>query len=217
MVYVVSKNNKPLMPCTNVIARLLLKQGKAKVKRREPFTIKLLNDSTNYVQKLTLGVDTGSGTFGTAVATDKGKIVYMSEVIVRNNITNKMTRRASYRRNRRSRKTRYRKPRWLNRANSFRKNRFSPTMVSKLYSHVKEIEFIKSILPISEIVFETSQFDTHLLKNPLLANAEIRHWGIKKEPIMGLKVQKQRCLIVITILVNIVKINTKIKDWKFII
>lgn len=54
MVYVVSKNNKPLMPCTNVIARLLLKQGKAKVKRREPFTIKLLNDSTNYVQKLTL-------------------------------------------------------------------------------------------------------------------------------------------------------------------
>lgn len=194
MVYVVSKNNKPLMPCTNVIARLLLKQGKAKVKRREPFTIKLLNDSTNYIQKLTLGVDTGSGTFGTAVATDKGKIVYMSEVIVRNNITNKMTRRASYRRNRRSRKTRYRKPRWLNRANSFRKNRFSPTMVSKLYSHVKEIEFIKSILPISEIVFETSQFDTHLLKNPLLANAEIRHWGYQKGVNYGFENTKAKVL-----------------------
>ena len=33
MVYVISKNGEPLMPCANVIARLLLKQGKAKVKR----------------------------------------------------------------------------------------------------------------------------------------------------------------------------------------
>ena len=62
MVYVLSKDNKPLMPCTNVIARLLLKQGKAKVKRREPFTIKLIYKTTNYTQELTLGVDTGSGT-----------------------------------------------------------------------------------------------------------------------------------------------------------
>ena len=34
MVYVIDINNKPLMPCVNVIARLLLKQGKAKVKRK---------------------------------------------------------------------------------------------------------------------------------------------------------------------------------------
>ena len=40
MVYVISQDSKPLMPCSNPIARLLLKQGKAKVKRREPFTIK---------------------------------------------------------------------------------------------------------------------------------------------------------------------------------
>ncbi len=32
MVYVINHNGKPLMPCSNVIARLLLKQGKAKVK-----------------------------------------------------------------------------------------------------------------------------------------------------------------------------------------
>ena len=29
MVYVINIDNKPLMPCTNVIARLLLKAGKA--------------------------------------------------------------------------------------------------------------------------------------------------------------------------------------------
>ncbi len=32
MVYVINHNGKPLMPCSNVIDRLLLKQGKAKVK-----------------------------------------------------------------------------------------------------------------------------------------------------------------------------------------
>lgn len=31
MVYVISQDGKPLMPCSNSIARLLLKQGKAKV------------------------------------------------------------------------------------------------------------------------------------------------------------------------------------------
>ncbi|WP_171333565.1 RRXRR domain-containing protein, partial [Enterococcus cecorum] len=56
MVYVLSINNEPLMPCSNVIARLLLKQGKAKVKYREPFTIKLTYETTTYTQPLTLGV-----------------------------------------------------------------------------------------------------------------------------------------------------------------
>lgn len=177
MVYVISKENKPLMPCSNVIARLLLKQGKAKVKSKQPFTIKLLYETTNYAQNLTLGVDTGSGTIGAAVATNNGKIVYASEVVVRNDITDKMTQRAKYRRNRRDRKTRYRKVRFLNRKNSIKANRFSPTMVSKLHSHVKEIEYIKSILLIKTLVLETGQFDPHLMKNPEL---KYKPWGYQK-------------------------------------
>ena len=185
MVYVISQNNKPLMPCSNPIARLLLKQNKAKVKQREPFTIKLIYETTNYTQDLTLGVDTGSGTIGTAVSRNNGDIVYMSEVIVRNDIADKMAQRAKYRRNRRNRKTRYRKARWLNRANSIKKDRFSPTMQSKLHSHVKEIEYVKSILPITTMVFETGQFDMHLMKNPSLANPKVRHWGYQKGPNYG--------------------------------
>lgn len=158
--------NEPLMPCTPVIARLLLKGGKAKCIRRTPFTIKLTYETTNHVQKVTLGVDTGSGRVGVAAVTDNGKVIYMSEVDVRQDITDKMKRRAVYRRNRRNRKTRYRKPRWLNRRNSTRIDRFSPTMVSKLNSHVKEISFVKSILPIAQVVIETGNFDPHALKNP---------------------------------------------------
>lgn len=104
------------MPCTPVIARLLLKQGKAKVIRRTPFTIKLLaRPATAYAQPLTLGVDTGSAVIGSAVADDTGKVLYLSEVEIRNDIAETMKARASSRRNRRHRKTRYRPARWLKR------------------------------------------------------------------------------------------------------
>lgn len=181
MVYVIGQNGQPLMP-TNRHGKVkhLLKSGKAKVVKRCPFTIKLLYSNTNYTQSLTLGVDTGSGTIGTAVTKDNGEVVYMSKVIVRNDITDKMTQRAKYRRNRRNRKTRYRKPRFLNRRNSIKINRFSSTMVSKFHSHIKEIEYIKSILPITTLILETGQFDTHFMKNPSLANEKIRHWGYQK-------------------------------------
>ena len=181
MVYVLNQNGQPLMP-TNRHGKVkhLLKSGKAKVARKCPFTIKLLYDSTNYTQNLTLGIDTGSGTIGTSVSDDNGNIIYMSKVVVRNDITDKMVQRAKYRRNRRNRKTRYRKEKWLNRSNSIKKDRFSPTMISKFHSHTKEIEFIKSILPITQLVLETAQFDTHLMKNPSLYNPKVKHWGYQK-------------------------------------
>ena len=193
-VYVISNEGRPLMPCEPAIARLLLKSKRAKVVRREPFTIKLLYETTNYVQNLTLGVDTGSGTIGTAVADEEGNVLYMSEVQVRNDISKKMTQRAKYRRNRRNRKTRYRNVRFENRNNSFRKERFSPTMVSKIQSHVKEIKFIKAILPIHTIVLETGQFDTHLMKNPSLANPKVKHWGYQKGSNYGFENTKAKVL-----------------------
>lgn len=167
VVYVLSSERVPLMPCTCVIARLLLKKGKAKVMRRTPFTIKLLSQSEPaYTQPLTLGVDTGSAVIGSAVADEQGKVVYLSEVQVRNDIAKTMKARAVFRRNRRSRKTRYRKARWLNRKNSIKQGRFSPTMRSKIETHLREIRFVQSLLPIQFIVLETSTFDPHALKNP---------------------------------------------------
>jgi len=80
MVYVINQDNIPLMPCINVIARLLLKQGKAKCIKRTPFTIKLLYQTANYIQDLTLGIDTGSSKIGSAVVKDSGDVVYLSEV-----------------------------------------------------------------------------------------------------------------------------------------
>ena len=170
MVYVINYDGKPLMPCKPVIARLLLKQGKAKCIKRMPFTIKLLYQTTDHTQELTLGVDTGSSEIGSAVVNENNDVMYLSEIEIRNDIADKMKQRSKYRRNRRNRKTRYRKARWLNRKNSIKKGRFSPTMVSKINSHVKEINFVKSILPITKIILETATFDTHALKNPKVLN-----------------------------------------------
>jgi len=124
-VYVLNKKGKPLMPCKPVIARLLLKDSKARVVRRTPFTIQLLYDTTEYKQEIIAGMDSGSKKIGCA-AISNGKVVYTSEIEIRNDITTKMIRRRTYRRTRRNRKTRYRKPRFDNRANSKRKERLAP-------------------------------------------------------------------------------------------
>ena len=177
LVYVLDINDHPLMPTKRFgKVRRMLRDGRAKVVQREPFTIRLLYETkTNIVQDLTLGIDTGSSKIGCAVVDEKQNVLYLSEVEVRNDITKKMDRRRSYRQNRRYRKTRYRKARFLNRGNSTKKGRYSPTLRSKFDSHVREIEFIKSLLPIKHLVLETGSFDTHKLKNP-----NVKGWGYQR-------------------------------------
>ena len=180
LVFVLTPAGQPLMPCVPAVARLLLKAGKATVVRRTPFTIKVLvPPKTIYTQPVILGVDTGSAVVGVAAADERGNILYLSEIEVRNDIAATMKERATRRRNRRSRKTRYRKPRWFNRRNSIKQGRFSPTMRSKIDGHLREIGFVKSILPISAIVLETGTFDPHALKNPdILHNPSLYQRGI---------------------------------------
>lgn len=166
LVYVISQDGKPLMPTTPARARKMLRDGKAKCIKRTPFTIKLLYQTTTYTQPITLGIDTGSSHVGSAAVDTKGNVVYLSEIEVRNDVSDKMKQRSKYRRNRRNRKTRYRPARWLNRKNSIKSDRFSPTMISKINSHLKEISFVKSLLPITHMILETGTFDPHALKNP---------------------------------------------------
>ena len=52
-------------------------------------------------------------------------------------------------------------------------------MTSKINSHLKEIKFVNSILPITEIILETGNFDPHALKNPeVLKNKWLYQKGI---------------------------------------
>lgn len=180
-VYVISKDGQPLMPTSRFgKVRRLLKNKKAKVVSRCPFTIKLLYEPESLVVKeIVLGQDTGSKHVGTACVADN-KVLYQSEITLRDDIKKKMESRRIFRRNRRQRKTRYRKHRILNRANSTKKGRLPPSVRSKVQSHVDEVEFCKKILPISKIVLEVSQFDTALMKNPSLIFEKVKHWGYQK-------------------------------------
>lgn len=181
MVYVISNNGQALMPTKRFgKVRRLLNQKKAKVIRQCPFTIKLLYETeTDIVQDVVLGVDTGSKNIGVScVANDK--VLYQSHTIVRTDIKENMDSRRKYRRNRRNRKTRYRKPRFLNRKNSTKLDRLSPSVKHKVKAHIDEIEFCKKILPISKIVLEVSQFDSHLMKNPSLKFKKIKSWGYQR-------------------------------------
>lgn len=180
MVYVQNRDGAPLMPCANVIARLLLKDQRAKVIHIVPFTIQLLyTPQTIKTQPLTLGIDTGSGTIGSAVVDSKNKVLYRSEIEVRNDITSKMEQRSKYRRTRRTRKCRYRACRFLNRKNSIRQGRLAPTLRSKIDAHLREIHFVQSILPIVNIIIEGGSFDPHALKNPeVLTNPLLYQRGL---------------------------------------
>jgi 5-methylcytosine-specific restriction endonuclease McrA len=164
-VYVINKNGNPLMPCKPAKAKHLLKAGKAKVIRKNPFTIKLLWDCEENVQEVVAGMDTGSKKIGCS-AISNGKVVYQSEVQLREDVTRKMQQRKMYRRNRRQRKTRYRKSRWQNRASMKREGKLAPSIKSKIDSHLREKKFVESILPVTRWRVETGNFDIHKITNP---------------------------------------------------
>ncbi|HRR51932.1 MAG TPA: RRXRR domain-containing protein [Bacteroidales bacterium] len=85
LVYVLNKHGKPLMPCKPSKARKLLKQGKAKITQREPFTIQLIYGSSGYKQPITLGIDAGSKFIGVSATTEKREL-FSAEVELRNDI-----------------------------------------------------------------------------------------------------------------------------------
>lgn len=181
MVYVISKHGQPLMP-SNRHGKIsqLLDCGKAKVVRRCPFTIQLLYEpKTEVVQEVVLGQDTGSKHIGTACV-GNDRVLYQSQVELRDDIKKNMESRRQNRRFRRNRKIRYRKARFLNRKNSTKLDRLPPSVRHKVQAHIDEIEFCEKILPISKIVLEVSQFDTALMKNLALISEKVRHWGYQK-------------------------------------
>jgi N6-L-threonylcarbamoyladenine synthase len=152
------------MPTTPCKARKLLKQGKVKVVKREPFTIQLLYATGETKQDITLGVDAGSKIIGLSATTDKQEL-FSAEVELRNDIVDLLSTRREFRRTRRNR-LRYRKPRFLNRVYSKNKGWLAPSVENKIQTHLKIISKIHEILPISKIIIEVASFDIQKIKNP---------------------------------------------------
>lgn len=185
-VYVLNKNGKPLMPCQSRKARILLRDGKAKVVRREPFTIRLKFGSSGYKQKISLGIDAGSKHVGASASTQK-KELYTSQAELRGaDIVKLLSTKRELRHSRRNRKTRYRKARFLNRVSRKQKGWLAPSIKSKIAAHFRIVADICKILPVFSITVETASFDIQKIKHPEISGEEYQQgeqlgfWNVRE-------------------------------------
>ena len=165
LVYVQNKDGQPLMPTTRCgKVRRLLNSKRAKVIRRCPFTIRLLYEpGTHITQPIDLGVDAGSKTIGISACSGDREL-YAAETELRQDVTSKLSTRRELRRGRRHRKTRYRKPRFDNRVRSKHKGWLAPTVEVKIAGHIKAVEDVLNVLPVTHITVETASFDIQKIK-----------------------------------------------------
>lgn len=151
------------MPCHPRKARLLLKEGKAKVAKMVPFTLQLLYGSSGYRQEVALGVDAGTQHIGISATTEQ-RVLFETEVLPRTDIAALLATRKQFRRARRNRKTRYRKARFLNRKKAQRW--LAPSVQHKVDCHIKTIRLVQQILPVSTTTIEVAQCDIQKVRNP---------------------------------------------------
>ena len=112
-IFVIGRNGLGLMPTTPRKARILIKEGKARIVRKVPFTIQLTIKTGCATQQTHIGIDTGSQHIGAAVTTDR-EVLSKAEYSLRSSMEKKslLETRKQYRRGRRYRKVRYRKPKY---------------------------------------------------------------------------------------------------------
>jgi len=149
--------------------RRALRSGRAVVTSRIPFTIQLCYDSTEHVQECTCKVDSGSTFVGISVTTGEKiiKEVFAAEAHLRTDIVELLSARKVLRRNRRGRKTRYRKARFKNRKKP--DGWLPPSVRWKLDAHKRLIAMLHKFLPISDILVETAPFDIQKINNPTIS------------------------------------------------
>jgi 5-methylcytosine-specific restriction endonuclease McrA len=175
-VFVLGSDRKPLDPCHPARARKLLKQRRAAVFRRYPFTI-ILKDRTvaeSATHPHRLKVDPGSRTTGLAVVQEETRVVvWAAELEHRGRqIKRRMTARRQLRRARRNRKCRYRPSRFNNRASSRRKERLPPSLQSRVENTCTWVERLRRYVPVAALSLELAKFDMQKMENPEISGVE---------------------------------------------
>ena len=178
-VYVLDKDMKPLMPTSRGgRVRWLLKNGRARVVRRIPFTIQLLEENRKYyTQEINLGIKPGSKELGLSATSEKEEL-FCASVKLRTDIVNLLSTRRETRKTRRSR-LRYRKAKFLNRVKTKKPGWIAPSIRNKIQFHLKMVELVHKILPISNIILEIAIFDIQKIKNPGIQGSQYQE-GPKK-------------------------------------
>lgn len=170
---------------------MLLSQGKAAVFRSFPFTLILKQRvCVPSVEPLRIKTDPGAKTTGLALVNDAtGEVVWVGELQHRGfQIRDALTSRRQLRRSRRNRKTRYRKPRFLNRTRS--KGWLPPSLSSRVDNTLTWVKRLSALCQITAISQELVRFDTQQMEaskisgvgyqQGTLAGYEIREFLLEK-------------------------------------
>ena len=177
MVFVLDQHGKALMPCTEKRARLLLERNRARIYRLYPMVIRVRDRLAQdcVFQELNLKLDPGSKTTGIALnrITSNGEAVLnLFELVHRGAlISKKLQARSAMRRTRRSRNTRYRQARFLNRGNKQR-GWLAPSLMHRVDTTLAWVNRINRWALVSQITQELVRFDLQKLENPEITGVQ---------------------------------------------
>ena len=160
--YVFNQRGRPLMPCSERKAHVLLQKGEAKVIRNYPFVIQLMKATGEQVQQCFLGIDSGYKYVGFSAITDKKEIV-CGTFTLDGKTSERLTERRMHRKNRRNRLW-YRKPRFNNRMRKV--GWLPPSIQRKFNTHITLINILKKLLPTERVTIEVGNFDIQRIENP---------------------------------------------------
>lgn len=183
-VFVLDKRKRPLMPCSEKRARLLLQRGRAVVARLVPFTIRLKDRLGGETQTLRIKLDPGSKTTGIALVRedeqidqDTGEVhrqayvLWLAELQHRGHqISEALTARRSMRRRRRTANLRHRAPRFNNRRRP--DGWLAPSLQHRVDTTVAWVQRLSIWAPITAISQELARFDMQKMQNPEISGVE---------------------------------------------
>jgi 5-methylcytosine-specific restriction endonuclease McrA len=189
-VFVLDRHKKPLMPCSQKRARLMLERGRARVHRLHPFTVRLVDRvvADSVLQPIAVKLDPGSKTTGIAAVREGGAVLFLGELQHRGKqISEALTARRAMRRRRRG-NLRYRPARFNNRTKP--KGWLAPSLQHRVDTVSSWVARLRRALPVTSIATELVRFDMQLLENPdisgvgyqqgTLAGYELREFLLNK-------------------------------------
>ena len=175
-VYVLDKSGKPLMPCSEKRARLLLVRGRARVHRLMPFAIRLTDrkQAESLLQPLAIKVDPGSRYTGMALVRQQAKcvsVLSLMELAHRGAAIRKaLEQRAGYRRRRRSQNLRHREARFDNRSRP--DGWLPPSLQHRVDTTLSWVQRLRRLAPVCELAVERVKFDMQAMHNPEISGVE---------------------------------------------
>ena len=184
-VFVLDRQGKTLMPCSEKRARLLLERGRARLHRVMPFVIRLVDRQAeaSELQPLRIKLDPGSKTTGLALVRDTSQVDTTTGEILRGvavlnlfelthrgrQISEALTARRNMRRRRRS-NLRYRAPRFLNRTRPA--GWLAPSLQHRADTTLAWVRRLQRWAPVTAISTELVRFDLQQMQNPEISGLE---------------------------------------------